>query len=235
MHRYHRTATSAGRRRVLGALLGLGLYGLLGARVFGAFEDGARNARLTESMRSLYGEKGVERLHKWLALEARLAREPVERQLKEINDFFNRSAVWSDDFETNGVGDYWATPLETLGEGRADCEDYTIAKYIALRRLGIEDSRLRLIYVRARLGRSSELIAHMVLGYFTAPNTEPLILDNIIAAIRPASERSDLMPVFSFNSEGLWAGSSTRSRADPLARLSRWRSVLERLRQQGFG
>lgn len=234
MPEHHRTATRTGRRRFLGALLGLGLYGLLSARVLAALEESGANARLMASMRRLYGEAGVERLRQWFALEARLADGPVERQLKEINDFFNRSALWRDDFETNGVGDHWATPLETLGEGRADCEDYTIAKYIALRRLGIGDARLRLIYVRARIGRAGEPIAHMVLGYFTAPNTEPLILDNIIAAIRPASERSDLTPVFSFNSEGLWAGSSPRSRADPLARLSRWRDVIERMRQQGF-
>jgi len=61
-----------------------------------------------------------------------------------------------------------------------------------------------------------------------------LLLDNIVPSISPASQRTDLDPLFSFNSEGLWAGGSTESRADPLARLSRWRSVIERMQTQGF-
>ncbi|HAZ98114.1 MAG TPA: transglutaminase, partial [Halomonas sp.] len=35
-------------------------------------------------------------------------------------------------------------------------------------------------------------------------------------------------------SDGLWAGGGSESRADPLARLSRWRSVIGRMQSQGF-
>ncbi|MFC0269197.1 transglutaminase-like cysteine peptidase [Kushneria aurantia] len=222
------------RRRCLAVLAALGVGGWLGSRLPIALGSGG-NDQLIASMRRLYGEQGVAKLQQWMQLEAQLrSHSDNATKLREINDFFNRHVLWTDDIEIKGVEDYWMTPLETLGEGRGDCEDYTIAKYVALRRLGIGDDRLRLIYVRARLGRSSEPIAHMVLGYFPAPNTEPLILDNIVGSIQPAARRTDLFPVFSFNSEGLWAGGSSQSRADPLARLSRWRSVLERMRQQGF-
>ncbi|MFZ3159771.1 MAG: transglutaminase, partial [Rhodoferax sp.] len=77
-------------------------------------------------------------------------------------------------------------------------------------------------------------IAHMVLGYYPEPTSEPLILDNMISSVRLASMRTDLTPVFSFNSDGLWVGGAAASSADPTARLSRWRDVLERMRQDGL-
>jgi len=69
----------------------------------------------------------------------------------------------------------------------------------------------------------------MVLGFYQTPASEPLVLDNLVASIQPASRRNDLDPVFSFNSSGLWAGNSSNSRADPMARLSRWRSVVSHM------
>ena len=81
-----------------------------------------------------------------------------------------------------------------------DCEDYVIAKYFALRGLGIPDSRLRMMFVTAL----SVNQAHMVLAYYPEPNAIPLILDNINPRILPANKRRDLLPVYSFNGEGLW-------------------------------
>jgi hypothetical protein len=40
--------------------------------------------------------------------------------------------------------------------------------------------------------------------------------------------------VFSFNSDGLWQGTSAQSAGDPVARLSRWREVLAKARSEGF-
>ena len=74
----------------------------------------------------------------------------------------------------------------------------------------------------------------MVLAYYATPGAEPLILDNLIGDIRPASRRGDLEPVFSFNGEGLWQGVGAQSAGDPVARLSRWREVLAKARAEGF-
>ena len=63
--------------------------------------------------------------------------------------------------------------------------------------------------------------------------SEPLILDNLVSEVEPASRRDDLVPVFSFNAEGLWAGGRA-ARGDPTARLSRWRDLLSRLAKEGF-
>lgn len=132
-----------------------------------------------------------------------------------------------------GQNDYWATPLEFIGRAAGDCEDFAIAKYVTLLQLGVPNERLRLIYVRARTaGAKTE--AHMVLGYYENPSDEPLILDNLITSIRPASQRPDLTPVFSFNSQGLWVAGQSQSAADPTTRLSRWREVLDRMKQEGL-
>ena len=152
-------------------------------------------------------------------------------QLKRVNLFFNRQLLFRSDKDIWQQEDYWATPLEFVGRGAGDCEDFTIAKYVTLQMLGFKNDRLRLIYVRAKSSSISE--AHMVLGFYPQPTEEPLVLDNLISSIRKASQRPDLQPVFSFNDSGLWVGGASASAADPVARLSRWRDVLERMHEDG--
>lgn len=158
---------------------------------------------------------------------------PDADKLNKVNTFFNRRILFQDDIVVWQQADYWATPLEFMGRGTGDCEDFAIAKYVTLQAMGIGNERLRLIYVRAKSGATAS-IAHMVLGFYPQPTDEPMILDNLISSVRPASMRSDLSPVFSFNSDGLWVAGATASSADPTARLSRWRDVLDRMRQDGL-
>jgi predicted transglutaminase-like cysteine proteinase len=156
-------------------------------------------------------------------------------QLQQINQFFNRRIVFRDDVEAWAQVDYWASPLESLDKGQGDCEDYAIAKYFSLLALGMPVAKLRLVYVRAQIGGAKGVVqAHMVLAYYAAPGAEPLILDNLITDVRPASRRPDLVPVFSFNSEGMWQGVGALAAGDPSARLSRWREVLMKARAEGF-
>ena len=158
---------------------------------------------------------------------------PEQQQILIVNDFFARNLRYQTDILLWKQNDYWATPLETLGRGLGDCEDYAIAKYISLRALGVSDDKLRLIYVKAKIAGTNKTQAHMVLGYFATPNAQPLILDSLITKVLPAAKRVDLSPVFSFNSQGLWANNSTKSVASPTARLSRWRKILEQTTQEG--
>ena len=76
----------------------------------------------------------------------------------------------------------------------------------------------------------------MVLAYYPTPYAEPLILDNLDGTIRPASRRPDLRPVFSFNSEGIFAGVSGKEQAAAggTGRLSRWEDALRRIHAEGF-
>jgi predicted transglutaminase-like cysteine proteinase len=155
-----------------------------------------------------------------------------EAQLGAVNGYFNRRIVFAEDSEARGQADHWASPLESLAMGRGDCEDYAIAKYFSLLALGMPVARLRLVYVRAQI--DGEARAHMVLAYYAQADAEPLILDNLVTTLRPASRRPDLQPVFSFNSEGLWQGVGAQREGDPLVRLSRWREVIAKARAEGF-
>lgn len=196
-------------------------------------------ALLHQKMSGKYGDSRVALSQQWERMLLGLADVDELEKLKRVNQFFQNNVRFKSDQALWGVSDYWATPLETLGKGFGDCEDYAIAKYISLRFAGIDDAKLRLIYVRARIGgpHSTVFEPHMVLGYYADPMAEPLILDNLINTVAFASERTDLSPVFSFNSAGLWAGhlSANQAASSPTARLSRWRDVLERMQQDGIG
>ncbi len=156
-----------------------------------------------------------------------------KEKLKRVNDFFNQRIAFDDDISIWGQPDYWATPLELMGMGRGDCEDFAIAKYYSLQAMGVPVAKLRLVYVRARQSgpNGPVLQAHMVLAYYASPHAEPLILDNLKPEILPASRRSDLSPIFSFNSAGLWRGTGNQTSKST---LSRWQDLLMRARAEGF-
>ncbi len=169
------------------------------------------------------------------ALLLRAAGQDEKERVRLVNDFFNRRVQFQEDMVVWGVEDYWASPLEVLAKGRGDCEDYAIAKYFSLVAAGVPAIKLRLVYVQARLGGpTGPQQAHLVLAYYDTPAGDPLILDNLLSDVRPASQRPDLTPVFSFNSDGLWQGVGGASAGDPVARLSRWRDVLGKARAEGF-
>ncbi len=186
-----------------------------------------------------FGGARVDLLNNWLRLIALTSGLPREEdKLHRINDFFNQNITFDDDANVWLLPDYWATPLETIGRGRGDCEDFAIAKYFSLRLSGVALNKLRLVYVKAKLSTAGGdvLQAHMVLAYYARPTAEPLVLDNLQSAIRPASQRSDLAPVFSFNSEGIFSGvaGTAQTSAGGAVRLSRWNDLLLRARAEGF-
>lgn len=194
--------------------------------------------RLRTSLEARYPRSSpriLERLDSVIA-SARLSAGDLGR-IEAINDFFNQRILFEDDRDIWGEDDYWATPLETLAVGRGDCEDIAIAKYYALKAAGIAVSRMRLVYVRATVtgprGPTSQ--AHMVVAYYETPTAEPLILDNLDTRIRPASERDDLLPIFSFNSEAIWSGATANGRRESGTRdLNRWADLQRRSRAEGF-
>jgi len=142
--------------------------------------------------------------------------------LTSVNHFLNR-IPFIEDQKHWGTEDYWATPAESVASNGADCEDFSIAKYFLLKELGVPVSRLRLIYVKAlKLNQ-----AHMVLAYYSTPSAEPLVLDNLEDTVRPASQRTDLVPVYSFNDEEVWV--EARGRVGSPRQIRNWSALLERL------
>ncbi|MBI5109768.1 MAG: transglutaminase-like cysteine peptidase [Rhodocyclales bacterium] len=177
-------------------------------------------------------------LREWQASLADARKSAELEKLRKVNDFINQHVDFDEDSSIYNHSDYWATPLETVGHGRADCEDFAIIKYFSLKDAGVAISKLRLVYVKARLAEvgGPRLQAHMVLAYYATPNAEPLVLDNLVTEILPASQRKDLQPVFSFNSEAVWngvAGNSAKGKAGT-GQLSRWQDLLLRARKEGF-
>jgi predicted transglutaminase-like cysteine proteinase len=151
-------------------------------------------------------------------------------KLEKVNQFFNR-LKFVNDIDHWGKEDYWATPLQTLVTNGGDCEDFSIAKYFTLREMGVSDELMRLTYVKAlELNQ-----AHMVLTYYPSQETEPLILDNLVDEIKPSDERDDLLPVYSFNGDGLWLAKSRLGEAKHVGRADRlgpWRDVIARINDE---
>lgn len=208
---------------LLAVLIGL-------SRAWAAWGDWNFNL-LIDTAEKRYGNLGAARgrIQAWDTLLNDSTHLTEQDQLDSVNRFFNRQIRFADDSRVWRQVDYWATPIEALIKGAGDCEDYAVAKYFSLRRLGIPSEKLRITYVKAlRLNQ-----AHMVLTYYPSPAAEPLVLDNLIDQIRPASQRQDLLPVYAFNAEGLYLPGS-RSKKSDSKKLSRWQDLLKKMRTEGF-
>lgn len=173
-----------------------------------------------------YGPRAGKRVQTWRSVVSNLQGKSEIEQLTGINQFFNQ-LNFVDDIQLWGKKDYWATPLEFLGSNAGDCEDFTIAKYFSLLELGISDKKLRLVYVKAiELNQF-----HMVLAYYETPRAQPLILDNLIGEIKPASQRDDLLPIYSFNGRNLWTMKTAQGKlAGKSSRLKLWNDLRSRER-----
>jgi predicted transglutaminase-like cysteine proteinase len=180
--------------------------------------------RLVEIYSRRFGAEARARLAAWKrdAAERKRAAGVEAALLNEVNRLLNR-VPFVDDAVHWGEEDYWATPAESIGSNGADCEDFSIAKYFLLKELGVPIARLRLTYVKSlKLNQP-----HMVLAYYATPNAEPLVLDNLEDSVRPASQRRDLVPVYSFNDEEVWV--EMRGRVGSPQQLRNWRALMERL------
>ncbi|NQZ94236.1 MAG: transglutaminase-like cysteine peptidase [Moritella sp.] len=172
-----------------------------------------------------YSERAGKRVAAWQNIINNNASEKVDTKLTKVNDFFNQ-LIFIDDIKLWGKEDFWATPLEFIGAGAGDCEDFSIAKYFTLRELGIAEHKLRLVYVKA--------IAldqfHMVVAYYPTPSSVPLLLDNLDSEIKPATERPDLLPIYSFNANKLWLmkQKGQEQLAGNASKLSLWNDLRQR-------
>ncbi|HNQ04852.1 MAG TPA: redoxin domain-containing protein [Thiobacillaceae bacterium] len=177
-----------------------------------------------------YGSSGAETFRQWHNLRAELAKTGEDRKLAGINDFINQRVRHMDARQAWGQADHWATPAETLGAGRGDSRDIAVAKYFTLLSLDVPEDRLRLMYTHlGEDSRGSRDPVHMVLAYYPVAGGEPLVLDDHIPEIRPASLRGDLRPVFSFNGQSVL----TQPGTSPY-NLSAWQKTVQRARAEGF-
>jgi predicted transglutaminase-like cysteine proteinase len=210
-----------------GLLLGVAL--LLAARVLSAADYEIRlPEKIIAAAEAKYGRDARRRLAAWTGLVAAAKGKSDAEKLKMVNALFNRVPPVPDS-ENWGRAQYWATPVEMLASNGATAEDYAIGKYFTLLAVGISMDYLHITYVKAAsLPAASQ--AHMVLAYYSSPESMPLILDNLDPDIRPGSERDDLTPVYSFNGNGLWlARERSAGRSAASGNASLWNEMNARM------
>lgn len=188
--------------------------------------------KLVNAARTQHGEKSAGFIRAWQDVMNDMQDASEMTKIKVINRFFNQNIPYKSDRKHWQKEDYWATPFESLVTQGGDCEDYVIAKYYSLIKLGVDVKKLRITYVNAL----EQNVAHMVLAYFPYPDEIPLVLDNINPIIRSANKRKDLEPVYSFNAKGMWLDKMKGQgvlMGNP-NKLDLWTNLRIRMQQQGM-
>ena len=129
-------------------------------------------------------------------VDAGQAREGRAR-LGEINRAVNLAIRPVGDLAQHGQIDVWSSPLATLVRGSGDCEDYAIAKFVALRRAGLSAEDLRIVVLHDTIhGEDHAVAAARFEGRW-------LMLDNRrMAMVRDADVRN-FRPTFTIGQHGV--------------------------------
>ena len=192
------------------------------------FKVAISEARLAAA-EAKFGKESRKRLTDWVDLIANNKQKSDQEKITLANDFFNQ-LLFVSDLDHWSVVDYWATPFEMLSTGGGDCEDYSIGKYFTLLSMGVSIDKMKITYVKAT-GHGLQNAAHMVLTYYASPSAMPVVLDNLNPEIKPADQRPDLVPVYSFNGDGLWLAKE-RGEGKSVAggnKIKMWQDMMTRM------
>jgi predicted transglutaminase-like cysteine proteinase len=118
-------------------------------------------------------------------------------RLEEANRGINQAIRYVNDLSQHGELDRWSTPLASFATAKGDCEDYAIAKYVALIEAGVARDDLQLVLVRDRLVRQD----HAVLA--ARHDGRWLILDNRWSELTADGEATRFTPLFAINHDGV--------------------------------
>jgi len=114
-----------------------------------------------------------------------------------INRAINMAIRPMSDLAQWGVIDRWSSPLVTLTTGLGDCEDYAIAKYVALTQAGVAAEDVRLVIVRdLAAGEDHAVVAARL-------NGDWIILDNRWLTLVEDSEMRRTVPRFVLDQTGV--------------------------------
>jgi predicted transglutaminase-like cysteine proteinase len=140
----------------------------------------------------------------------------------EINKVVNRNIQYAQDIFQYGMGDYWATPEETLTSHYGDCEDFCILKYTLLKDSGFKGVRMLLCRI---YGAQT---SHMVVLY--KYQGVDYVLDNENPFIIELSKREDIMPIIAFDNDDIWLMNTNNHIANY---LEKWYDVSSRINHKG--
>ena len=118
-------------------------------------------------------------------------------QLDEANRAVNMAIRYMSDYAQHGEADRWSAPLASFATGKGDCEDYAIAKYVALSEAGFPHEELRLVLVRDRAVRQDHaVLAARLDGHW-------LILDSRRSDLMNDSDVTSFTPLYAINHRGV--------------------------------
>jgi predicted transglutaminase-like cysteine proteinase len=114
-----------------------------------------------------------------------------------INRAINMAIRPTSDMAQWGVPDRWSAPLVTLASGRGDCEDYAIAKYVALREAGVAEDGVRLVIVRDLANGEDHAVVTARL------DDRWIVLDNRRLTLVADTDMPHVRPLFVFDRDGV--------------------------------
>ncbi len=123
-------------------------------------------------------------------------------RLEFVNAKVNDAIRYTPDSVQWGVADRWSAPVDANHEGSfdtglGDCEDYAIAKYVALREAGVAAQDLRVLLARDKVVRMD----HAVLAVRSEGRW--LYLDNRFPGLLEENDARFLQPLFALGAEGV--------------------------------
>jgi predicted transglutaminase-like cysteine proteinase len=151
---------------------------------------------------------------KFIAVIDEARRHDGRSRLEAVNRAVNDAIRYTSDMEQHGVVDLWSAPLASFASGRGDCEDYAIAKYVALREAGVAVADLRVVLVRDLAVRED----HAVLA--VRHEGHWIVLDNRRMALAEDNELRHLMPLFAIDQEGVKLFAAPYVERDPDGRAA---------------
>jgi len=151
-------------------------------------------ARFARERRSCTADRC--RLGEWNRLLDELRDSKEMTRLALLNRAINRHRYVEDAVNWQRA-DYWETPLQFLDRS-GDCEDFAIAKYLALRAIGMPASDMCIVVVHDQ----ARYVMHAVLAVYVEDRA--LILDNLRDEIVSAELIRNYEPIYSINEQGWW-------------------------------
>ena len=118
-------------------------------------------------------------------------------RLVEVNRANNLAIRAASDVSLYGAADVWRSPLAVLADGAGDCEDYAIAKLVALRVAGVAADDLRLVILRDEARHEDHAVAAVQL------DGNWLLLDNRRMAMVEDSQIRQVRPLFVIDHNGV--------------------------------
>jgi predicted transglutaminase-like cysteine proteinase len=118
-------------------------------------------------------------------------------RLGEINRAVNLAIRPMSDLAQWGEIDVWSSPLVTFAHGAGDCEDYAIAKFVALRVAGVPPEDLRIVIMHDTIHGEDHAVAAARL------DGQWLTLDNRRMAMVEDVDVRNYRPTFVIDRDGV--------------------------------